>query len=603
VPNDTLRERVETRLKALRDERSPWLARWRDVRDLVAPYRGRFLDGSGANDRNAKDQGWKIINNSPGQALRVLAAGMASGLTNPATAWFRLATQDPGLMDSTAVRLWLEAAEQALYRVFARSNCYQQLNVLYFQQAAFGQCPLWHDEDHETVARFQALNIGEYFLANDSRGKATTCYREFKMSVDNVVETFVAGPNRSMNWDAVSTAVKNLYDNGGSEQKLTVCQGFEPMSPRLAEATAGAARGAGMIRGLRRWAYASVYWEKSSDKLDQVLRAGGYDTCAVHAPRWDVELPDAYGIGPCIEAIGDMRQLQVGELRLAQIIDRVSGKGPLTGPPLAGGLSDLGGETYVPIAVGGSASGVRPLYEIPPAAVQLVREELMRVERRIDTTLYKDLFLMLAEIERSGVTATEINEKKEEKLVALGPVVMRDSEELLDPLIDRTFSQLLRFSQPRWRANQAAPLPPPPRELAAQELRVEYVSMLQQAQQARRADGLGRLVQTALALAPVFPDVVDKLNTDEVLDEAAQSWGVSPRALHGADEVATIRQAKQQAAQAAQQQQQMMAGVEGAAKLGGAKMDGTALGALLGQGAQAPGGAPQQGAPAAANAA
>jgi hypothetical protein len=36
-----------------------------------------------------------------------------------------------------------------------------------------------------------------------------------------------------------------------------------------------------------------------------------------------------------------------------------------------------------------------------------------------------------------------------------------------------------------------------------------------------------------------FPDVGDKLNGDEMLDELAESWGVSPRVLHGADEVAT----------------------------------------------------------------
>jgi hypothetical protein len=148
----------------------------------------------------------------------VLAAGMASGLTNPATAWFRLATQDPGVMDSTAVRLWLEAAEQALYRVFARSNCYQQLNVLYFQQAAYRAAAPLARRGPRDVARFQALNIGEYFLANDSRGKATTCYREFKMTVDNVVETFVAGP-AAMNWDAVSTAVKTCTTTAAASRR------------------------------------------------------------------------------------------------------------------------------------------------------------------------------------------------------------------------------------------------------------------------------------------------------------------------------------------------------------------------------------------------
>jgi hypothetical protein len=585
VAYGSLRERVETRLEALRRERNPWLERWRDVRDLVLPYRGRLVDGGeGDRARNARRQDRAIINGTPGHDLKVLAAGMASGLTNPASAWFRLATQDPGVMESSGVRLWLEAAEQALYRVFAKSNWYQQLNVLYFQLGAYGTAAIFHDEDIEDVARFRTFSIGEYFLGNDNRGLAKVAYREFLMTVDNIVGTFVARAGGGMDWEAVSTTIKTMWDKGQTEEQIAVCHAVEPASPRLMEAT-------DRPGGLGRWAYPSIYWLKSDDRINHILRAGGYEGCPVHAPRWDVELPDAYGIGPGIEGIGDFRQLQIGEKRLAQIIDRVSGNAALTGPVLAGGPVDLLGQTYIPVPMGTQGGGVRPLYEIPPAAVQLVQQENVRIEQRIHRTFYADLFLMLAEIERSGVTATEINERKEEKLVVLGPVVMRTTEELLDPAIDRVFSQLLRASAPRWKLEQAAPLPPPPPELAGAELKVEYVSLLQQAQQQRRADGIGRLVQSAAVLVQISPDVGDKINADEMMDELADSWGVSRKVLHGSDEVAQVRQARAQAAAQAQQAQAAQGAVEAANKLGGAKMEGTALGALLGQGGpQGPGG-------------
>jgi hypothetical protein len=233
------------------------------------------------------------------------------------------------------------------------------------------------------------------------------------------------------------------------------------MSPRLAEATAGAAPG----MAARRWAYASSLLGEAATSSTTSCGPAATRHVPVHAPRWDVELPDAYGIGPGIEAIGDMRQLQVGELRLAQIIDRVSGKGPLTGPPLAGGLSDLGGETYVPIAVGTQGGGVRPLYEIPPAAVQLV-QELMRVEQRIHTHVLQRPVPDAGRDRAQRRDGHRDQRAKEEKLVVLGPVVMRTTEELLDPPSTGCSASCSASRSPAVALEPGPPLPPPPQELA-----------------------------------------------------------------------------------------------------------------------------------------
>ena len=48
------------------------------------------------------------------------------------------------------------------------------------------------------------------------------------------------------------------------------------------------------------------------------------------------------------------------------------------------------------------------------------------------------------------MTAYEIARRQEEKMAMLGPVIERNDDELLDPLIDQVFSILLAQSQPRW---------------------------------------------------------------------------------------------------------------------------------------------------------
>ena len=79
---------------------------------------------------------------------------------------------------------------------------------------------------------------------------------------------------------------------------------------------------------------------------------------------------------------------------------------------------------------------------------------------------------MLAQTDRRQITAREVAEKHEEKLLMLGPVLERLHTELLDPLIDRTFNIL--------QQNGVLPVPPP--ELQNKDLNVEYVSVLAQAQ-------------------------------------------------------------------------------------------------------------------------
>ena len=87
---------------------------------------------------------------------------------------------------------------------------------------------------------------------------------------------------------------------------------------------------------------------------------------------------------------------------------------------------------------------------------------------------------MLATQPISRMTATEIVERHEEKLLMIGPVIERLHNELLEPLIDRTFAYLVK----------ANALPPAPPELQGMDLSVEFVSILAQAQQAKIAKDL-----------------------------------------------------------------------------------------------------------------
>jgi hypothetical protein len=116
---------------------------------------------------------------------------------------------------------------------------------------------------------------------------------------------------------------------------------------------------------------------------------------------------------------------------------------------------------------------------------------------------------------------------------------------------------------------EAGILPPPPEELQGMDLNIEFVSTLAQAQRAIGVGAIDRLLGTVGSIATMKPDVLDKLNADQIVDTYADMLGVDPNLIVGDENVAIIRQQRAEAQQRAEQQQQMAMMADTAAKVGG----------------------------------
>ena len=83
------------------------------------------------------------------------------------------------------------------------------------------------------------------------------------------------------------------------------------------------------------------------------------------------------------------------------------------------------------------------------------------------------------------------------------------------------------------------------------DLRVEYISILAQAQRLVGVGAIERVVSFVGNLASVKPDAVDKIDTDEAIDEYADIVQAPPGVVRSNDEANQLRQERaQQAAQA-----------------------------------------------------
>lgn len=506
------------RWNALVSERSSWFSHWQEISQFILPRSGRFV----TSDRNRGDKKHNNIYDSTGcRAHRTLAAGLMAGMTSPARPWFRLTVSDDKLADVGSVKIWLNQVTKKMQSIFSQSNTYRALHSIYGELGAFGTACNVLLDDFDDVLRFYPMTIGEYCLAMDDRGVINAMYRQFDITVAQCVKWFGLA--------ACSEQTRNMYQNGqGLDKWITILHVIEERSDR--DQTRA---------GSKDKRFASVYLEFNINE-DQFLRESGFDKFPGLAARWEVTGNDIYGASPAMEALGDVKQLQQEQVRKSQCID-LGTLPPLQVPTSYKGheVDTLpGGITYVDSANG---NGIKNAFDVKldmPALLEDIRD----VRQRINSSFYADLFLMLINDDRSGVTAREVQEKHEEKLLMLGPVLERLHDELLTPLIDITFDKMM----------SAGIVPPPPQELQGQQIKIEFVSVLAQAQKAVGLSSLDRLITTVSAIAPVKPDIVDKLDTDAVVDAYADMLGVDPQLVVPDDQVAQIRAQRAQAQQAAQ---------------------------------------------------
>jgi hypothetical protein len=324
------RQHLDARMGGLLVDRYSWWTHWREIADYLIPRRYKWLiTPNQANRGSPINQ--RIIDNTGTIALRVMTAGMMSGMTNPTSIWFRLTLDDTDLAEYHSVKEWLDEVGKRMRTVFAESNFYTSLGTLYEDLGAFGTGVMIMYEDYEDVLRCYNSCAGEYFLANSDRMAIDTMYRMFVMTTSQTGKRFGEA-------NCSPAIVQALKQKGAAlSREVILGHAVEP-NDSLTES----------MPGLRGKPFREAYWEYGSAR-DKILRVRGFHENPLIAPRWSIFGNDAYGRGPGMDALGDIKQLQVQQKRKAQAIDK------MVNPPLLADVSLKnepasvipGGVTYV----------------------------------------------------------------------------------------------------------------------------------------------------------------------------------------------------------------------------------------------------------------
>jgi len=551
----TKRKQFDILRAQLENERSSFLSHWRDLGEHILPRRPRFTTSEN-NKGDRKNQ--KIIDATATMAARTLRSGMMSGVTSPARPWFRLSIPDPQFMESGPVKDWLHIVTERMSATFIKSNLYNVLPTVYGDMGVFGTAAMMVEEDFDEVMRFYVFPIGSYAIAVNDKLKVDIFYREFRMTVRQVVDRFgVRDRSGKVIWDNISNSVRSQYESGHGEAWVDVCHMIRPNQDFDDSKVES-----------KHKKFSSCYYEKGSSKSagdeDKILREMGYDYFPVLCPRWEVTGEDVYGTEcPGMIALGDIRALQLMQKKKAQAIEKMVNP-PMVAPTSMANtkISLLPGDVSFSDAREGT-SGMRPVHEVNPRVNELIMD-IQEYQMRIKRVFYEDLFLMLSNTDRREITAREVDVRQEEKLLALGPVLEQLNQDLLDPLIDIAFTIMDRQGL----------IPEPPQDIQGKSLRVEYISIMAQAQKLAGIAGIERFAGFANGLLSVNPEVADKVDFDQMVDVYGDRLSLQPGIVRPDEKVAEIRSARAQAQQAQQVAATVQQGAAAMRDLSSADMEG-----------------------------
>lgn len=508
-------EGILARLSALEAARGPWLELWRELAGQIMPRKHPALNQAQPGMARAGDEA--IYDSTPTHSLELLASALGGLLTNPASAWFDLslplsasaeAQAAAPRSDTATVRAFLAECRQRMLQVFnTEATGFQAcVHELYLDLCLFGSAVLHVEADEQSIVRFSARPLAEVCLAEDARGVVDTVLRRYSLTARQLWQEW---------GQAVSPEALQLLENAPDTPVELVSAVYprawrNPASPLATD-----------------FPYASVTLEAATR---HVLEVSGYHEMPYMCPRWAKAPGEAYGRGPGLTALSDVRVLNAMSRTALMAAEKMSD------PPLM--VPDDGFLGPVHSGPGGLSyyrAGSQDRIEALPVRVDLSAIEAMTERRRQSV---RRIFLtdMLAP-ENATATATEALIRQQEKLRILGPVLGRLQTEFLAPLIERVFNILLR----------AGELPPWPSELPEGGVKIDYSSPIAQAQRQADAQNLAQAVRyLAPLLQPGDPfHVLDNFQPDAMARHAADLFALPASYLRPQEEVDRLRQARQ----------------------------------------------------------
>ena len=499
---------VIARFEYLEGQRANWDNHYQELADYMLPRKADIVRKRSRGEKRME----LIYDGTALQAVDLLASSLHGMLTSGASPWFHLTMKDAQLGRDEEVLRWLEDTSQRMMRAFVMSNFETEIHEMYVDLVVFGTGCMFTEMDKESL-RFSTRHISEFYVAENQYGIVDTVFRKYKLPARQAVQRFGI--------ENVGEFIKKVFEKKPDEE-VKLLHVVMPRNER--DPTK---------KDNKNMPFASMY---ICMETKMKIAEGGFQEFPYVVPRFLKATGEVMGRSPAMVALPDVKMLNLMSKTIIQAAQK------LIDPPLL--VPDDGFLLPVRTQPGGLnffRSGTRdtitPLNTGANIPIGLQMEEQRR--NAIRSAFYVDQLLVGGS---PNMTATEVVQRQEERMRVIGPVLGRLMNEMLRPLIDRTFELMLRNDM----------LATPPEILQGKDVDIEYVSPLARAQKSSSLNSTIQALEILLPLSQALP-VQDYLNPDGLVNYVMDSLGV-PKVVVNPQSVVD----EQREQRAAAQQQQMM---------------------------------------------
>lgn len=486
----------------------------------------------GANITTKKNKGAEINMLLDATSLNsgdVLASGLANYLTPEASKWVFLQHSNPALRDNKEVKQWCQDTTEEVLFTLSRSNFYNQMPIFYKASGVYGTAGLFCEKDFDDGVRFYNIPINKLYLTEDARERPNEFYLKFEYTAEQAISRF---------GDVCSDEIKECYASGRNNDKKFefICYFGKRLErdPRKIDTANMPVR---------------MVWVDAKTK--KKMAESGFNSMPCVAHRFYKQPQIVYGYSPAMKALPYVRLVNT----MTDTILRSSMK--QADPAFA--LPDdafLGVPNFNPRQINYYQRGkLSPKDDIFPIGnfgnLAIGLNELQYYQAQIEKLMFVDTFQAFQAITKQ-MTVPEVMERISEKMTLLGPAVGRYMNDVLQPLIEKVVLIL-------YESNSLPRLP----DVMMQDpnFEVKFVGRLVQTQRQSELNNIVNAMALSGQIAQFNPEVLDKINADEALNDIFDISGVSARILKSDAEVQQIRKAR---AEAAAEQNKLLAMQQGA---------------------------------------
>jgi len=508
------------------ERRTNWEQHWQEIAEYVQPRKVDFVGYRTEGEKRMQ----RVYDSTAIHSNQLLAAALHGLATNPAAKWFSLRMTDDAYNEDDEIKSYLSNVEDIMWaKLYAPgTNFATSLHETYLDLASFGTAVMFVGETRQGQILTDARPLAECFIAHNEERVVDKLFRRTEYSVGQLM---MLAKHRG--WE-LSYRIQDKINNKKFEDKVWVIHAVYPREFRDPN-----------VKAPSQMPYGSCYFEE--DGLHK-LSESGFPEFPYLVPRWSLYAGETYGRSPAMEALPDIKMLNSMMLAMIKALQKA------IDPPLW--LPDEGYQGPVRTIPGGINyyRGDRQIQQHPVSlqGIQFVNEAMEGIRDRIRQSFYVDVVQTYQSSREQ--TAYEVEQRQQERMRLMGPLVGRLEGELLGRLIDRVYGML----------NRKQELPEPPENAGDQQFTVEYVSPLANVQKQSSMRGINQVLGMFAQMNEPGLAVIDR-NTD--LDKLYRKlwfevWNNDPDVLRPDDE---LEERQQQEAQM-RQMQAMKPGVEMAAQ-------------------------------------